>query len=101
MAVATGMPLLRACGNRNRGGYDDDAYLVPSDWEDDGDDEDWGNGSGAAGKRARDREKDLLQVHTRYLYTLYLLLVLPGMYLAHVAVYLPPTPTASPALSID
>lgn len=49
---------------RNRGDLDEDedAYLVPSDWEDDGDDEDWGGGTAA--KRARDLERSLKEVRT-------------------------------------
>lgn len=40
---------------------DEDAYLVPSDWEDDGDDEDW-NAGGTSGRRARDLQKNLTAV---------------------------------------
>lgn len=50
---------------RNRGGgayhEDEDAYLVPSDWEDDGDDEDWEAG-GTSARRARDLQKNLTAV---------------------------------------
>ncbi|CAM9474970.1 unnamed protein product, partial [Sphacelaria rigidula] len=48
----------RRKARRSRGGLDEDedAYLVPSDWEDDADDEDYGTGGGtAAAKRARER----------------------------------------------
>eukprot|EP00903_Cladosiphon_okamuranus_P009613 g9151.t1 len=52
----------RKSSNRNRGGgvyeEDEDAYLVPSDWEDDGEDEDWDAG-GTSGRRARDLQKNL------------------------------------------
>lgn len=49
--------------NRGGGGFDDDedAYLVPSDWEDDADDEDW-NAGGTSGRRARDLQKNLTEV---------------------------------------
>lgn len=50
---------------RSRGGLDEDedAYLVPSDWEDDADDEDYGTGGGtAAAKRARERLGKLNEV---------------------------------------
>lgn len=49
--------------SRGGGGFDDDedAYLVPSDWEDDGDDEDWNTG-GTSGRRARDLQKNLTEV---------------------------------------
>lgn len=50
-------------GNRSRREHDDDAYLVPSDWEDDDINDDWDSGTGAAGKRARDRERALIQVN--------------------------------------
>lgn len=57
-------------GNRSRREHDDDAYLVPSDWEDDDmNDDDWGSGTGAAGKRARDRERALIQVNGAIQYT--------------------------------
>lgn len=47
---------------RSRGDLDedDDAYLVPSDWEDEGDDDDWG--SGATARRAKERLAKLSQV---------------------------------------
>lgn len=49
-------------GIRSRGEFDEDedAYLVPSDWEDDGDDDDWGTGTAA--RRARDRLGKLNEV---------------------------------------
>lgn len=52
--------------SRSRGGLDEDedAYLVPSDWEDDADDDDWGVGGGtAAAKRARERLGKLNEVN--------------------------------------
>lgn len=47
---------------RSRGDLDEDedAYLVPSDWEDEADDNDWGAGSAA--RRARDRLGKLSEV---------------------------------------
>lgn len=53
-------PVNFVCRNRGDLDEDEDAYLVPSDWEDDGDDEDWGGGT--AGKRAKEREKNLIEV---------------------------------------
>ena len=52
---------------------DEDAYLVPSDWEDDGDDEDWGGGTAA--KKARDLERNLKEVRSGailFKYTMYM-----------------------------
>lgn len=70
---------------RNRGDLDEDedAYLVPSDWEDDGDDEDWGGGTAA--KRARDLERNLKEVRACLRAALWHTLVHSGVQQCEVA----------------